>query len=132
MTPEVSARLKQITIDPKTVVMAKKADMSAAPAVNAAGKWNLTADVGGQTLPITLELKQDGAAVTGSLSSPMGGGAVKSGKVSGNSFTGTASVEVQGQQMEITLEGTIEGDKMTGTISGPGLPPIKFTAVKGE
>jgi dipeptidyl aminopeptidase/acylaminoacyl peptidase len=132
MTPEVSARLKQITIDPKTVVMAKKADMSAAPAVNAAGKWNLTADVGGQTLPITLELKQDGAAITGSLSSPMGGGAVKSGKVSGNSFTGTASVEVQGQQMEITLEGTIEGDKMTGTISGPGLPPIKFTAVKGE
>jgi hypothetical protein len=132
MTTEVSARLKQITIDPKTVVMAKKADMSAAPAVSAAGNWNLTADVGGQTLPITLELKQDGAALSGSLSSPMGSGAIKSGKVSGNSFTGTALIDVQGQQMEITLEGTIDGDKMTGTISGPGLPPITFTAIKGK
>ncbi|HEY0659442.1 MAG TPA: S9 family peptidase, partial [Pyrinomonadaceae bacterium] len=131
MTTEVSARLKQITIDPKTVVMAKKADMSAAPAVSAAGNWNLTADVGGQTLSITLELKQDGAALSGSLSSPMGSGAIKSGKVSGNSFTGTALIDVQGQQMEITLEGTIDGDKMTGTISGPGLPPITFTAIKG-
>ena len=132
MTTEVSARLKQITIDPKTVVMAKKADMSAAPAVSAAGNWNLTADVGGQTLSITLELKQDGAALSGSLSSPMGSGAIKSGKVSGNSFTGTALIDVQGQQMEITLEGTIDGDKMTGTISGPGLPPITFTAIKGK
>jgi hypothetical protein len=130
MTPEVSARLKQITIDPKTVVMAKKADMNSAPTASAAGKWNLTADAGGQTIPIVLELKQDGSAVTGSLSSPMGGGAVKSGKVSGNSFTGIASVEVQGQQMEITLEGTIDGEKMTGTITGPGLPSITFTAIK--
>ncbi len=132
MTPEVSARLKQITIDPKTVVMVKKADMSAAPAANAVGKWNLTADANGQVIPITLELKQDGAGLSGSLSSPMGGGAVKSGKVSGNLFTGTALVDVQGQQLEISLEGTIDGDKMTGTISGPGLPPISFTATKAK
>jgi hypothetical protein len=78
------------------------------------------------------ELKQDGAALSGSMSSPMGGGAVKNGKVSGNLFTGTALVDVQGQQMEITMEGTIVGDKMTGTISGPGLPPISFTATKAK
>ncbi len=132
MTPEVGKRLQEITVDPKTVVIVKKADMKAAPSVSAAGKWSLTADADGQIIPITLELKQDGAALSGSMSSPMGGGAVKNGKVSGNLFTGTALVEVQGQQLEITLEGTIDGDKMTGTISGPGLPPISFTATKAK
>jgi len=132
MTPEVSTRLKEITVDPKTVVLVKKADMSAAPGVNASGKWNLLADAGGQQLPITLELKQDGAVLSGSLSSPMGGGAMKNGKVSGKSVAGTALVEVHGQQMELTIEGTIDGDKMTGTIFGPGLPLISFTGTKAK
>ncbi len=108
------------------------AEMSNAPTVSETGKWNMTADAGGQKIPITLELKQDGASLSGSLSSPMGGGAVKNAQVTGNLFTGTASVNFQGQQMEIALKGTINGDKMTGTISGPRLPPISFTAVKGK
>jgi hypothetical protein len=132
MTPEVSTRLKEITVDPKTVVLVKRADTSIAPSINASGKWNLLADAGGQQLPITLELKQDGAALSGSLSSPMGSGAMKNGKVSGNSVTGTALVKVHGQQMELTLEGTIDGDKMTGTISGAGLAPISFSATKAK
>jgi CubicO group peptidase (beta-lactamase class C family) len=109
-----------------------KAEVNAPPTVSQTGKWNLTANAGGQTIPITLELKQDGTTLNGSLSSPMGGGAVKNAQVAGNLFTGTASVDFQGQQMEIALKGTINGDKMTGTISGPGLPPISFTALKGK
>ena len=104
--------------------------MSAAPTVTQTGKWNLTADAGGQTIPIMLELKQDGTALNGSLSSPIGGGAIKNARFVGNLFAGTAQVDFQGQQMEIALKGTINGEKMTGTISGPGLPPISFTAIK--
>ncbi len=133
MTPQVAQRLQEITVDPKTVTLAKKADMNAAPTVNAAGKWNLTANAGGgQQIPITLELKQNGAAVTGSLASAMGGGTIENAKVSGKMLVGTAKVEVQGQQMELKIEGTIEGDKMIGTLSGPGLPPISFTAAKAN
>jgi hypothetical protein len=130
MTPEVEKRLKELTIDPKTVMMAKKADMNAAPTVNLGGKWNMTADAGGQTIPITLDLKQDGATLSGSMSSAVGGGTLTDGKVSGNMATGIFKVEVQGQAMELKLEGTMEGDKMTGTLSGVGLPPITFTATK--
>ena len=107
-----------------------KAEMSAEPTVIQTGKWNLTADAGGQTIPIMLELKQDGTALNGSLSSPIGGGAIKNARFVGNLFAGTAQVDFQGQQMEIALKGTINGEKMTGTISGPGLPPISFTAIK--
>ncbi|HEX8249549.1 MAG TPA: serine hydrolase, partial [Pyrinomonadaceae bacterium] len=95
-----------------------------------AGKWNMTAATGGDTLPITLELKQNGEALNGSLISPIGGGTVKNAQVNGNLFTGTASIDFQGRQMEVALKGTIDGDKMTGTISGSGLPPISFTAIK--
>ncbi|MDQ3712822.1 MAG: S9 family peptidase [Acidobacteriota bacterium] len=130
MTPEVEKRLKELTIDPKTVVMAKKVDLNAAPTVNLGGKWNMTANAGGQTIPVTLELKQDGATLSGSMSSPMGGGTLTDGRVSGNMAMGTFKVEIQGQAMELKLEGTTEGDKMTGTLSGVGLPPITFTATK--
>ena len=116
----------------KRPIQNKKMEISNLPAVSHAGKWSLNADVGGQTLPITLELKKDDAVLSGSLSSPMGGGTVKNAQVTGNLFTGTASVNFQGQQMEIALKGMINGDKMTGTISGPGLPPISFTAIKGK
>jgi dipeptidyl aminopeptidase/acylaminoacyl peptidase len=132
MTPEVAKRLSEITVDPKTVQLAKKVDMNAAPAVNAGGKWNLTASAGGQEIPITLDLKQDGANLTGELQSHMGGGTIESGKVSGNAVLATAKVEVQGQAMELKIEGTIDGGKMNGTMSGPGLPPITFTATKAN
>jgi hypothetical protein len=92
----------------------------------------VTANAGGQTIPIKLELKQEGAALSGSMSSPVGGGTLTEGKVTGNMLTGTFKVEVQGQAMEMKMEGTMEGDKMTGTLSGPGLPPITFTATKDK
>jgi dipeptidyl aminopeptidase/acylaminoacyl peptidase len=132
MTPEVSKRLAEITVDPKTVTLKKKADMNAAPGANVSGKWNMAADAGGQVIDIALDLKQDGANVSGTLSSMLGGGSINKGIVSGDNFTGTASVEVQGQIMSLQIEGKIIGDKMTGTMSGPGLPPISFTATKNK
>ncbi|MEP6922926.1 MAG: alpha/beta fold hydrolase [Pyrinomonadaceae bacterium] len=132
MTPEVAKRLAEITVDPKTVQLAKKVDMNAAPSVNAGGKWNLMANAGGQEIPITLDIKQDGANLTGELQSQMGGGTIESGKVSGNAVVATAKVEVQGQAMELKIEGVVDGNKMTGTMSGQGLPPITFTATKAN
>ncbi len=130
MTPEVAKRLGEITVDPKTVTLAKKVDINAAPSVNAGGKWNLMADADGQQVAVTLDLKQDGANVSGTLASDVTNGTIENAKISGKMLIGTAKVEIQGQQMELKMEGTIEGDKMTGTFSGPGLPPITFTATK--
>jgi hypothetical protein len=92
----------------------------------------MLADAGGQQIVISLELKQTGAGFTGSLSSPMGGGTIANGKVSGKNMTGTLKADVNGQLMEIELAGTIDGTSMSGSMSGAGIPPITFTASKDK
>ncbi len=132
MTSEVSKRLGEITVDPKTVVIAKPADMTAAPAGNVTGKWTMLADAGGQPLQVTIELKQSGSDFTGSMSSALGNGTIEKGKIGGANITAVVNAEVQGQQMAIQLEGKLDGDKMSGTLSAPGLPLIPFTATRDK
>lgn len=132
MTPEVTKRLGEITVNPESVMLAKKADMSAAPSVDISGKWKVLANAGGQELPIDIEFKQNGASFDGSMSSPVGAGTVEKGKVSGSNMTGIIKVDFQGHPSELTIEGKVEGDKMSGTIIGTGFPPISFTATKSN
>lgn len=82
-TPEVAARLKEITVDPKTVVLKKKTDAAAvktpSPASDlAAGAWAYAAKIsmGGQSMDLatTLSVVDAGATwtVTEGASTPMG------------------------------------------------------------
>jgi dipeptidyl aminopeptidase/acylaminoacyl peptidase len=129
-TPEVMQRLKELTVDVKTVTVAKKPEMNSAPSVNVGGKWNMTANVGGDIVEVMLDLKQTGADFTGTVASMHAGGTIENGKLSGNNLTGTMKVEIREQAFEIQMEGKVEGDKMTGTMTGAGLPAISFTATK--
>jgi dipeptidyl aminopeptidase/acylaminoacyl peptidase len=132
MKPEVAKRLSELTVDVKTVQLAKKADMNAAPTADVTGKWKLTATAGVQVIEIALDLKQTGAAFNGSMNSILGPATIENGKVSGNNFTATVSANVQGQAMSLQMEGKIDGDKMEGTLSGVGLPMIPFTATRAK
>lgn len=132
MTPEVATRLKEITVDPKTVTLKKEADMSAAPGANVSGKWSMSAHAGPQAMEIAVEIKQDGANFSGTLSSMLGGGTIEKGVVSGNNFTATVNVDVQGQVMQLKMEGKMDGEKMVGTLTGPGIPEVPFTATKAK
>lgn len=97
-------------------------------AANVAGKWDLTIEAQGQKLPVSLELKQDGANVTGTMSSMLGQGKIESAKVTGNRLTGTAKIEMQGQAVDLAINGTVEGDAMKGSLTAsiPGFPPLPF------
>ncbi|MGI9035689.1 MAG: M16 family metallopeptidase [Pyrinomonadaceae bacterium] len=99
-----------------------------APTVNVTGKWTLSLDVQGQKIPVTLNLKQDGNKVTGTMESMLGAGEIPSGKVVGNKLISTAKTQIQGQDVELNLNGTIEGDTMKGIVNAsiPGFPPINF------
>jgi len=131
-TPETTKRLKEITVDPKTVVITYKTatDMNAVPSVNISGKWDMRADTGSQIVEVALDLTQTGSAVNGTMASPFGGGTISDGKVSGKNFAGVAAVEVNGQSLLLKIEGVVDGNNMTGTMSGPGIPMIEFSAVK--
>jgi dipeptidyl aminopeptidase/acylaminoacyl peptidase len=72
-TPEAVARLKEISVDPKTVVLAKKVDANAVglpkPAVDlqpGTFKYKATIEAGGQTVPLSVSttIAEDGGAWT--------------------------------------------------------------------
>ena len=132
MTPDVSKRLAEITVDPKTVTLGKKPDMTAAPTANVTGKWTMTVDTGGQMHDVGLDLKQDGASFTGTMSSTVANGTFDKGLLSGSNMTAVINADIQGQAVQLQLEGKIDGGKMTGTISGPGLPAMTFIGIKNQ
>jgi dipeptidyl aminopeptidase/acylaminoacyl peptidase len=132
MKPEVSKRLAELTVDVKTVKLATKTDMNSALTVDLSGKWNLTANAGGQVIDIGLDLKQDNTNFNGTMTSMLGPASVENGKLSGNNFTGTVNANINGQQMTLQMVGKIDGDKMEGTITGAGLPVIPFTATRAK
>ncbi len=131
-TPEVAKRLTEITVDPKTVMLAKAVDLTAAPAANLSGKWTLAADAQGQILQINVDLKQTGADFTGATVSHLGNGTIEGGKVSGKSFTATLKADIQGNPVDFKMEGTLDGDKITGSFSNPAFGSIPFTATKDK
>jgi dipeptidyl aminopeptidase/acylaminoacyl peptidase len=130
-TPEVTQRLKDITVDVKTVTLAKKVDTTMKAAVDVSGKWTMLADANGQTVQIAMDLKQTEDKFDGTLNSMLGGGSVENGKVSGSNVQGTAKVTVQGQAIEMKMDGTVEGETMKGTLDGP-FGMIPFTATKDK
>lgn len=132
MTPEVAQRLKEITVDVKTVELAKKPDMTTTPeaAADLAGKWTVVAEAGGQAITIAMELKQEGVNFTGGTFSQIGNGSIEGGKISGTNFTALLKATIQGQPVDFQMDGKIEGNKMSGTFSGAGFGSIPFTATR--
>ena len=132
MTPEVTKRLSEITVDPKIVVVSKPVDMSAAPGADISGKWTMAADANGQQVDINVDIKQSGGTFTGVTVSQVGNGTIDGGKVSGKSLTGTLHAEIQGQPVDFAMEGSVDGDKMVGTFSNPAFGQIPFTASRSK
>lgn len=78
---------------------------------------------------VTLTLKQDGDAVTGTASGAQGSSDVQDGKVDGDTFTWKQDITVP---MPMTLEGTttVAGDEMTGAIKAGAFGDMPFKASK--
>ena len=132
MTPAVSKRLGEITVDPKSVVLVKKAEMTAAPGVNVGGKWIWTVDANGQQVDLAVDLKQDGGAFSGSSVSAIGNAVIEGGKVSGKAITAKLMAEVQGQAMEFVIQATVDGDKISGTVTGGSFGSLPFVGIRAK
>jgi dipeptidyl aminopeptidase/acylaminoacyl peptidase len=83
MTPEVSQRLQEITVDPKTVVLARKIEAGsvgvpkiASPLQAGTYKYKATLQMGAQSIPLTMstEIKEENGAWTATdrVGTPMG------------------------------------------------------------
>jgi len=125
MKPEVAKRLTEITVDPKDVKLEIPASGS-----GVTGTWILDADAGGQPVPITLVLKQEGDKFAGTVETPFGNGELTDGKVEGEKLTGVIDITIQGQQMSLDFAGKLDGKNISGTIEGPGVPQTTYTGKK--
>lgn len=91
-----------------------------APSVDVSGRWSLEIETERGSFEGTLRLEQEGADVSGSVSSSEGPTLdVGGGSVSGNTLELTLTGSSGGQSFEMSLSGTVEGSEASGTGSGP-------------
>jgi hypothetical protein len=128
-TPEVVARLKEISVDPKTVVLAKKVDAAAVGAPKpvadlsaGSSSYQGTISAGGQSMSISLSrtIKEEGGTwvITDSTKLPMGE-AVDTTTVE----KGTLQVTKRSiRQGAVAIDLTYKDGKATGTMAAGGDP----------
>ncbi len=93
-------------------------------AADASGKWTFEQQGRGGPVQVTLNLKVDGAALTGTLTRPGREGnametPISDGKVDGNNLSFSVKREFNGNSFVSTYKGTLDGDSMKIEISMP-------------
>src|ERR1700761_7495404 len=93
---------------------------------NIDGNWKVTVNSPMGAQEITVALKTDGGAVTGTLSGAMGSTEIKNGKVDGDNVTFDATI-TEPFSIQISVTATVAGDAMTGQVKtqGFGAFPMK-------
>lgn len=104
-------------------------------AADVTGKW--VAQVpgrGGQTREVTLNLKADGNALTGTMSGRRGDTPIEEGKIDGDNISFSQTMEFNGNSMKIIYKGKISGDeiKFTREREGGEGQVAEFTAKRGS
>ncbi|MBS1794491.1 MAG: amidohydrolase family protein [Acidobacteria bacterium] len=116
--------------EPKEKPKTPTAPNSNAPAVaNVGGNYSITVEIPGQSVGGTLALTQQGALLTGTLTTDHTGSApIRDGKVTSDGFSFAATVDFGGSQIELDVTGKVAGDRISGTIATPqGAIPFSGT-----
>jgi imidazolonepropionase-like amidohydrolase len=103
---------------------------AAGPAVDPSGSWSLVVQSPQGDINSQLVLRRDGDQIGGTLGTPTGNVAIKSGRVNGNQLRLTATVEMGGESIDAIVNGTIEGDSMRGTIVMGAMGSFEFTGTR--
>ena len=126
-TPEVVARLKEVTVDPKTVVLAKKVDANAVGLPKAAVdlqpgtlKYKATIEAGGQTVPLSVSttIAEDGGGWTATdvIDTPNGAVTQTTSLEKGTLITRKLGVK----QGPVSIDLDFAGNKATGNMNMNG------------
>jgi zinc protease len=138
---DAAAIMEQVTPYAKSVeiydAMGKPKELTATttggPIANVAGTWALDiTGPAGNTLPATLNIKQDGSKISGTVQSQLGESELKPTTLKGNSFDATLTLNMGGQAIDAQVSGTVEGEGMKGTITLPGYPALPFIGKRNK
>jgi imidazolonepropionase-like amidohydrolase len=95
------------------------------------GAWSVNVNLGSRDTSITLNLRQEGDRLTGSISGPLGAGEISNASVtSAGEVRFTVSVNVEGQTSEATFAGTLANNEIRGSVTIVGSSPGTFTATR--
>ncbi len=114
--------ITHVFVDGKMFELPKKKDPPKGAAgdgrkIAAGGVWNIIVDAPGVSIPITLNLTQNGEIITGNMSSTaLGTVPIRNGRVTANGFAFEATVNFQGNELDLLFGGIIDGDKVEGTV----------------
>ena len=103
---------------------------AAGPAVEPSGSWSLVVQTPQGDINSQLTLTKDGEQIGGTLGTPNGTVAIKSGRLNGNQLRLTATVNIDGESIEAIISGTIEGDSMRGSIVMGAMGSFEFTGTR--
>ena len=124
-TEKIAIEFKKVPAAPAAAATPAPAAAPAA-AVNLNGNWDAVADANGNTVPFTLTLKVDGETVTGSSSSQLGEGTIKSGTWKG----GKLVFDIETPSGLISMSATVIDGKLSGEFDYAGQAQGKWVAVK--
>jgi hypothetical protein len=90
------------------------------------GKWEITINSPMGAQKATLDLKADGAGLSGTQTAMQGTQPLTNGKVDGNKLSWSAAIT---SPMPMTLEfsGTVEGDKLSGSVKAGAFGSFPFS-----
>ena len=93
------------------------------------GKWEITISSPLGAQKANLDLKTDGASLTGNQSAAQGSGPLENGKVDGNAVSWSAKIS---SPMPMTLEfsGTVDGDTLNGSVKAGAFGSFPFTGTR--
>ena len=102
------------------------------PAADVTGTWKGSFDYNGTAVPVTVDMKVEEGAVTGTVDGlPTPKTPIKDGKVDGDNVTFWVGIEFQGNPIKLLLKGKVSGDQIDFTMGTEGGEwGTQFTAKK--
>ena len=81
---------------------------------NPTGTWKYSADIGGQTIEVTIKLKLEGDKLTGTVSTGDMESKIEEGKYKDGEISFQVNRELNGNKITLKYKGTVKGDVFKG------------------
>jgi zinc protease len=130
---DTNGNRKEMTATPNGNNPTKDTNTAGGSAAGFLGSWTLAITApNGQSLPATLNMKQDGQALSGTVQTQFGEAVLSDISLNGNGFDANLKLNANGQNMEGKVKGSVDTGKMKGEINLQNLPPLPFTGTRDK
>ena len=129
---ERSSRVTNVFIDGRQFAVRAPAGDAGGAATAASGQWTITATFSEGDRTITLNLRQEGEQLRGSIQGALGSGEITNGSLVNNELKFTVPVTLRETSEEANFTGTLTGNVMRGSIQVIGHPNGTFVGTRPE